>query len=122
MSATLQFKIECYIAGVVEGGRLELYTVEEKRNLLRDWAISWKTLHVSEPQSISIGPQPWQAYRSGATFANVSEDRHTILFTQIGSRARKIPSREPVSHEFNFRTTFMHFEPAVDLLVLAETE
>lgn len=118
----LQFKIERHIAGAVEGNEPEAYSLEEKRRQLRDWAESWKTLWTYAPQAVSIGPIPWHSHCSGATFLTLLDDHRTVLFKQIGSKARRIPACEQVSHKFNFDIRCNYFDQSLDLLVLVQVK
>ena len=108
-SLDLQYKIECYLAGVVDGDT-KAFSLKERLDRLRTWRKSWETGSASEEFSIPLfRPEtndPNLPFKlSGSVFAKVRHDQsiQLIHMYQIPSTCRNIPRKEwavstPVSH------------------------
>jgi hypothetical protein len=115
-TTTLQYRIELFASGMVDGPPGDLST-RERLELLRSYETSWKKIEWNEHSTI-LSPHGhlWELY--GNVWAH-SRGSDAIDFVQLPSRLRGIPMRQ-WTLKFDFVPRDFGMDPSQDLLVTIE--
>ena len=120
----LQHKIECFLAGVVEGNLSATESLKDRLAAVRTWRSAWRTMQWTEKHSVRKVFDVGISEISGSVYAKSvplppSDDEHSLEFYRLGSRLRGVSEKQWTLDNLPEHETFT-FDYEEDLLVLVQ--
>ncbi|GJE93913.1 F-box protein [Phanerochaete sordida] len=123
-SLALQYKIECFVSGVVEGTLAARDSLKDRLASVREWREAWRTMRWTDERDAGEVPEFAMSHASGSVYAiggnalDPAEGDKSIVFRQLGSKLRGVPAKQWTVDELPEFDAFA-IDHEEDLLVLA---
>lgn len=115
-SIRLQYKIECFAAGVCSHVE-DTTSVDVRLKSLREWCSGWRKTEWGNSRHV-LPLTGLREFLSEDTLFRVAATRDRVSFNQIPSLTRKIAQAQWETDPFDYQTPGVHYDHAQDLVVV----